>query len=175
MKNVLILVITSIIVLAFTSMATAQKIELTPQMKAWEPVLGKWSGNEESRNSPTGTWRKNSVEWEHRSEGFCLINRFNIGVEENVHIEIIGYDPVKKCYVGTSFGGDGTWHSINSTGWNGTVHILNWTDTTVDRKVEIGRTTMEYSPDFKSVQGTVEVFTAGKWWSKLRIQGTKIE
>ena len=142
MRNALILVVTLILIIAFTGIATAQKIELTPQMKAWEPVLGKWSGAGESKDNPTGKWTKSSLEVETRSGGFYVENHWKVVREgkENLGVELFGYEPLKKCYVAIGFGDDGSWSStIPSMGWDGTTLNFNKTITTADGKVLIIR------------------------------------
>lgn len=177
MKNVFILVITLILILAFTGINTAQKIELTPPMKAWAPVLGIWSGTGESKDSPTGTWTKHSVELEIRSRGFYVENRSKLahGGKEILGIEAIGYDPVKKCYINTFFRDDGSWGSVTSMGWNDTTLNFNSMNTTADSKVQIVRGSWEFSEDFKSAKGFNEIFTDGKWWNNWRGEITRIE
>ena len=176
MRSILSLGALLIFIITFTCPVMAQEIELTPQMKEWEPVLGKWSGTSEYRESPSGTWIKESLEWEYQSRGFCLENRWKSkGEEDYSMIEIIGYDPVKKCYVDIGFRDDGSWISITSMGWSGATLNLNLTDTSVNGKVSVSRCSWEYSPNFKSARVIAEDFTNGKWWTSWKMEATKIE
>ena len=72
MKNGLVIIFVTLLILACGGPATAQEIELTPEMKVWEPMLGTWSGTTETRQSPTDAWTNSTVEWEVRSGGYYL-------------------------------------------------------------------------------------------------------
>ena len=175
MKNALIVVGVSILILACTGPATAQEIELSPEMKVWEPILGKWSGEEEIRESPSGNWTKNSSEWEIRSGGFFLEIRGTSGIGGSSWIEVIGYDPLQSGYISSSFLSDGARAFVTAMDWSGTTLNLSWTLVTADREVQVRRNTWEHSADFKLVTGTFERFTDGEWWVCRKVKGTKVE
>ena len=177
MKDAFVFVVTSILFLACTGPTVAQEISLTPELKNWEPVLGKWKGEFEVRESPTGDWKKGSASVENRSGGFFLENRGTgeLGGQQHSWIEIIGYDPIQKSYVSSAFNSDGGRAGVTSMDWSGTTLRVNFTGVTAKREVEVGRVTWEYSSDFNSVTATTELFTDGKWWVAGKIKSTKVE
>lgn len=176
MKNALTTLGVSLLILACGGPATAQEIELTPEMKAWEPMLGTLSGTIETRESPTGTWVKGSAEWQIRSGGYYLEVRWKttIGGKESSSVEIVGYDPGKKCYFDTAIRDDGSWAS-SCMGWDGTTLYLNTENTMSDGEVRVGRMTWEHSLDFTTATGIGEVFEGGKWWPNLKIEAKRVK
>lgn len=177
MKDAFVLVVTSILFFACTGPTIAQEIELIPELKGWEPVLGKWQSEFEERESPTGDWKKRSETYEIRSGGFYVEIRGtgDVGGEEISWIEIVGYDPVKGTQVSSFFDSGGTMGRVTSQDWSGTTLTLNFTNFTREREVQVRRNTWEHSSDFKSVTGTWEQFTDGKWWVAGKAQNTKVE
>jgi hypothetical protein len=177
MKDAFVLVVTSILLFACTGPATAQEIELSPEMKKWEPLIGTWSREGEFRGSPTGAWEKGSATVEIRSGGFFVEIRGTgeRGGQELSWIEIIGYDPIQRTYISSVFFGDGGWGRVTSMDWSGTTLTVNATAVTADREVQVARVIWEHSSDFKSATATLERFTDGKWWTFLKIKQTKVK
>jgi hypothetical protein len=175
MRRTLTAVATAVFFLACT--ATAQEIPLTPEMKKWEPILGKWKSENEVRKSPTGAWEKGSWVYEYRSGGFFLDIRgvTEVGGQRTSWIEIVGYDPIQRGYVSSFFDSDGLRGGVTSMGWNGTTVTVNFIRITSERETEIGRGTWEYSADFKTVTLTSEMFTDGQWWNCFKLEDTKVE
>ena len=177
MKNALIVVGVSILILACTGPATAQEIELSPELKNWEPVLGKWSYEVEFRESPTSEWKKGSLIWEFRSGGFFVEIRKTgeLGGPKHSGIEIFGYDPFKRTYVSSFFNSNGIRGGVTSMDWSGTTLNVNATIATAERETFPIRVSWEHSSDFKSVMATFETFTDGTWWISRKMQGSKVE
>jgi hypothetical protein len=175
MKNASVFAITISFLMACT--ATAQEIPLTPELKPYEPFLGKWTGELETRESPIGDWVKGPWTWDVRSGGFFVEFRVTseLGGRETSGIEILGYGPIKRTFVSTSFRSDGSRGVATSEGWNGTTLGVNWTNFTADREVEVRRATWDFSPDFKSVTLTGEQFTDGKWWVSDKANNVKVD
>ena len=175
MRNAFILVVTSLLFLIGTGIA--QEIPLTPEMKEWESVIGKWTMDMETRATPSGAWRTGSQIWDYRSEGYFVEIRgtSNVGGRDTSWIEVVGYDPVKRMCISSYFTSNGGRGSVTSMGWSGTTLSVNYNRYTADREVRVRRNTFEYSPDFKSVTLTGETFTDGKWWISAKGEGTKVE
>jgi hypothetical protein len=152
-------------------------VELSPQMKKWEPLIGKWSYEVEERESPTADWKKGSWSAEFRSGGFFVEIRGtgDLGGQKVSWIEIRGYDPVQRGYISTFFFSNGSRGDVTSMDWSGTTLTTNFNFVTAERETQTWRHTMEHSPDFKSSTGTYEMFTDGNWWTVLKVKGTKVE
>ena len=109
MKDAFALVIMSILSFACTGPATTE-IELTPELKNWEPAIGKWSSEIETRDNPTDAWKKGSAIYEVHS------GRFFVGFsgtdetegEERSLTERFGYDPIQRGIVSSLSMSDGT-------------------------------------------------------------------
>lgn len=177
MKDAFVLFVTSILFFACTGPTVAQEIELSPELKNWEPVLGKWSYEVELRESPTAAWKKGSQVLEIRSGGFFLELRGTgeIGGQESSWMEIAGYDPIQKSYISSFFVSDGMRGHVTSMDWSGTTLRVNFTRVTAERETQIGRVIWEHSSDFKSLSGAFELFTDGEWWTSRKIKGTKLK
>jgi len=177
MKNVLILVITLILILAFTGITTAQEAPIPDQIKKFAPIIGHWRLEVETRDSPESSWVKSSNEWEFSwvLEGHCVqIDSSNSTGGSSV--VIFGYDPQLNTIIGTGFGLDGSKWSFSSFGWDGTVNKFNFSMILPQGTSSyICRSTFVYSPDFTSSTGTYERFTDGKWWVFLKAKGTKVK
>lgn len=148
MRNAFVLVIMSILIFACTGV-TAEKIELAPEMKEWEPFVGKWLSEIEIRESPTAEWQKLEGTMEVRSEGYFLEVRraFKLGEQEFSSIEIIGFDPLKRTYIASGFSSTGGHADVTSMDWNGTTLNVNFTASTAERDVQIKRVIWEFSSD----------------------------
>jgi hypothetical protein len=72
MKNAFVLVFTSILFFACTGPTVAQEIDLIPELKDWEPILGKWKTEYEIKENPTDKWKKGTASYEIRSGGFFV-------------------------------------------------------------------------------------------------------
>ena len=176
MKDVLVVVVTSVLFLVCTVPTVAQGIELIPELKPYGPILGKWTSEMESRESPDGDWQKGSESYEVRSGGFFVEFRGTdeIGGEKTPWIEVVGYDPVMRTLVSSFYRSDGTMGRVSSE-WNGTALTVQFIRLTPEREVQIRHVTWEYSSDFKSVTGTVEQFNDGKWWAVEKYKESKVE
>jgi hypothetical protein len=174
MKDAFVLVVTAVLFFACTGPTVAQEVPLTPEMKKWEPLLGKWSYELEVRESPTAAWKKESGTEEYRSGGFYLEIR-GLGLEGSSRIEIVGYDPIQRGYISSTFMSNGGRANVTSMDWSGTTLTLQWNFVTAEREVQIRRNTWEVSADFKSITGTLERFTDGEWWICGKAKGTKFE
>lgn len=177
MKGAFVLVVTSILFFACTGPTVAQEIPLTPEMKKWEPILGKWQSEAKFRDGPEGVWQESSGTVESRSGGFFLEVHWKgvFGGQDNSSIEMVGYDPIQRTYVSSFFESNGRLGRVTSMGFIGTTVNVNWTAVTAERETQVGRVTWEYSSDFRSSTGTVEQFTDGKWWTSGEIKSTKVE
>jgi hypothetical protein len=177
MKDTFVLVFVSILFFACTGPTVAQEIKLIPELKEWEPLLGKWTSEMEFRESPDGAWEKESESFEVHSGGFFVEFSVTdqIGGEKTSLIEIVGYDPLKNTCVSSFFGSDGSRGTATSIGWSGTTQTANFTTVTAEREVQVNRSVWEYSSDFKSAAGTIEQFNDGKWWVVAKFKDTKVD
>jgi len=178
MKDAFILVVVSIVFLACTGPATAQEIKLIPELKPYEHILGTWKGEWEVRENPRSPWFEASSSVNIRSGGFFVEIRGTVDLgdgEVTSWIDIIGFDPIQRGCVSSSFTSAGGRSVGTSQGWDGTTLTVNFTRFTPDRKVQVRRRTWEYSPDFKSVTLTCEVFTDGKWRVAVSGKSTKVD
>lgn len=74
MKSKCVAFFVCVVLLAVAGPVMAQGSQPPEQIKKWKPVIGHWKNQEELRDSPTGSWRKVSSEWEIQCApgGFCV-------------------------------------------------------------------------------------------------------
>ena len=154
----------------------AQDPQAPEQIKKWKPVIGHWKNQEELRESPSGSWTKESSEWEIRwaPGGYCveILGKLPIG---GSFVELTGYDPQMKTLTGLGFANNQVRWNITSAGWDGTTLTDNWTDTMPDGTNRIGTCAWAYASDFKSMQGTCKLFTDGKWWVFRKVKAVRVK
>ena len=176
MRSVLIMGIVLILTIAFTCPVMAQEAPVPEQIKKFEPIIGYWKNQEETRNSPTDSWVKSSSEWELKwaVEGHCVLidGRTATG---GSYMELYGYDPNLNTVIASSFNSEGGKSYCSSSGWDGTIYNFNVSSTAPDGSESIVRCAFVHSSDFKSQTGTCEMFTDGRWWVFRKVQGTKVK
>jgi hypothetical protein len=171
----LVLLLSAFLVLS--AAVSAQTVTPNPELKKWEPVIGKWVNQEELRTKPDGPWEKVSSEWEIRRMpgGFFLDTpgRMTWANGKTVSwIEVVGYDAVKKSVFDawfTSAGniGTATWE------WVGTTLRAQGTEVEPNGGQLTVRCSWLHSPDYRSVEGTCEQLSDGKWWVNRKVKGTR--
>lgn len=176
MRSVLSLGAVLILIITFTGPIMAQEAPILDQIKKFEPVIGLWKNQEETRESPNGSWVKGSSEWELKwaVEGHC-VQIDGIGASGGSYMELFGYDPNLKTVIATGFGSEGGKWACSSSGWDGKEYNLNVSSTAPDGSESIVRCTFVHSSDFKSFTGTCEQFTDGRWWVFRKVKGTKVK
>jgi hypothetical protein len=176
MRRVLILGTMLILVIAFTGPVMAQESPIPDQIKKFEPIIGYWENQEEQRDSPTGSWVKSSSEWEVNMvlDGYC-VQFENKDSFWGSSVELAGYDPKLNAVVSYFFVTNGTKGSVISSGWEGTTNNVFWEYTLPDGTSRFGKCAWVYTSDFKSLTGTCEQFTDGKWWVMRKVKGTKVK
>lgn len=170
-------VLLSLVMLALSAAALAQTAAPNPELKKWEPVVGRWVNQEELRAKPDGPWEKVSSEWEIRwmPGGFFLDTpgRMTWANGKTVSwIEVVGYDPVRKSVFDSWFSSAGNLGTMTWE-WVGTTLKAQGTDVEPSGAQLTVRCSWVHSADYRSVEGTCEQLTDGSWWVNRRVKGTK--
>ncbi len=175
MRSILCLGALLIFIITFSGPVMAQEAPIPDQIKKFEPVIGLWKNQEETRESPTSPWEKSSSEWGYS----WLLERHCVRVDgktstEGPYLEIMGFDSQLSAIIGFGFNTIGGKWSFTSGGWD--ERVLNFNFLFYDHPGKasiIGRCTFVYTSDFNSFTGTCEMFTDGRWWVFRKVQGTK--
>jgi hypothetical protein len=163
-----------VVMLALSVGALAETPTPNPEMQKWEPLIGKWVGEEEQRTKPDGPWEKVSSEWEIRwMTGKFFVETFGrmrwLDGRDNSWIEVFGYDASRKMHFTTYFTNRGVVGTMTVL-WTGTRRsgrASKWRRTARRRSF---RCTWVYSSDHRSVEGTCEPLTDGKWWVLRKVK-----
>jgi hypothetical protein len=176
----LILFILGLVVLAlafFQPVAGQQQDTAFQRFVYMDRLVGIWHGREEVREGPDQEWEHGTSDWEVRwLPGKYLAEtsgQLIIGDRTISWTQLWGFDPRVESMV-SWYGNDrGSVGTVTSAGWNGTTFTMNFTESTPSGETVIGRGTWEHSPDFKSVRGTFDRFSEGRWWTFRQVTAEK--
>ena len=151
-----------------------------PEMKKWEPVVGKWTSEEEYRQSPAHDWENGSADWEIRfmEGGYFVVERGNWrigGMLESTWLAVVGYDLHRETTISSLWSSDGYRDGITSGGWSGTTFTCHWSGFWADGRPVEGRCIWVYSADYRTVTGTCDEFKNGKWWNIRKAKGKRVD
>jgi hypothetical protein len=179
MKPVFIALGVLVLALSFVQPAVGQQENAPQRFVNLDRLAGTWQGQEEVREGPDEEWEQGTSEWTVRwLPGKYLAETSGtlvIGDREISWIQMWGFDPRIESMV-SWYGNDrGAVGTVTSAGWDGTTFTVNFTESTPGGETVIGRGNWEHSPDFKSVRGTFERFSDGRWWTFRQVTGKKIK
>jgi hypothetical protein len=178
MKRISIALSVMVLVFAVAVLAQMSASQPGPDYKKLEVWAGNWSFQGDAKDSPSGPTYKLDWTWQGRlmPGGFFLEihGTWNGQSSEDRYLEIIGYDPIKKTYMGYVFHNSGTLEIYSST-FGDRSCIENGTDQSPDGKTAKWRHVWKFSPDWMSVSGICEVETDGIWWTAFDVKGVKTQ
>ena len=166
-----------VVMLALSVAALAQTATPNPEMQKWEPLIGRWVGQEEQRAKPDGPWEKLSSEWEIR----WMPGKFFVETpgkmkwpdgRENSWTEVFGYDASRKTHFTSYFTNRGVVGTVTVL-WTGTTQKWEGVEVAADGTKTSFRCTWLYSSDYRSVEGTCEQLADGTWWVLRKVKSTK--
>ena len=177
MRSVLSLGVLLVFITTFSGPIMAQEAPIPDQIKKFEPIIGLWKNQEETRDSPASSWVKGSSDWELKwaVKGHCvqIDGKTSPG---GSYIELLGYDPHSNTIIASGFYSDGGSSYFSSAGWDGKICNFNVSATSPDGAIRnIYKCAFVYTSDFKSFIGTCEQFTDGKWWVFRKVKGIKVK
>jgi hypothetical protein len=163
------------VMLALSVGAPAQTPTPNPEMQKWEPLIGKWVGQEEQRTKPDDPWEKLSSEWEVR----WMPGKFFVETpgrmkwpdgREISWAQIHGYDASRKTHFTTYFNSRGVCGTVTAL-WTGMTSKMEGVDVAADGTKTTFRCTWVFSS--RSMEATCEQLTDGKWWVARKVKSTK--
>lgn len=166
-----------VVMLALSVGALAQTPAPNPEMQRWEPLIGKWVGQEEQRTKPDGPWEKVSSEWEIR----WMTGRFFVETPGKMRwpdgrefswAQIHGYDASRKTHFTTYYSNGGVVGTSTAL-WTGTTVKMEGVDLAADGTKTSLRCTWVHANDYRSVEATCEQLTDGRWWVFRKVKSTK--
>jgi hypothetical protein len=179
MKGLVYAVALSFLALVICSPALAQNVKPSPELKKYEPIIGKWVYEDEQRESPSEPWSKAQMEQEVSwMPGGFFVQIDGKGTafgNEATWIEIVGFDPNAETFVSFFVTSAGDRGGVTSGGWSGSTFTCNWTTFQADGKSIIGRCTWKHPSDYTTVEGICDRFTDGEWWNFRKVKGKKIK
>jgi len=170
-----------LVLLLFAVASQAQAPGPTPgpehqKMHVW---LGDWTIDEETRDSPTEPWYKNTFTMQVRLMPGRFFNearwKGNIKGQDVSGVEIEGYDPIKKVNFTSFFGSNGWRGGVTSAVYKGNMEEVNYTGMFADGKRIEARCTWNFAADSMSVSGSCDQLSDGKWWPFRKVKGVKVK
>ena len=167
----------SVVTVAGSVGALGQPVSPTPQMTQLGQLVGKWVYQEEFRAKPDAGWEKGSSQWENRwlGEGVFLETPGSMTFPGGRRVsvaQVYGYDPARKVHFTSYFVSDGTL-GTGTWDWTGAAATEEDTEVAPNGTKTTLRCTSTLSPDSRSMEGSCERSTDGKWWVFRRFKGTK--
>ena len=178
MKRIIFGVCVALLVSCIAVQAQTSGPQPSPEHKKLEVWAGNWTIQGEGKDSPSGSTYK--FDW--TMQGRWLPGGFFLEVYgslkypdgEDRWLEILGYDPVKKTYVGYVFNYNGTSFIYTMTLSDRTC-FENGTSYSPDGKGTKWRQTWNFAPDLMSVTGKREIEKDGTWWTEFEAKGVKTQ
>jgi hypothetical protein len=158
-------------------LADGPKMKDNPACENWHKMIGEWSWEMESKESPTAEWKKDPTakyHFEWIMDGAFL----RIKTESSngyLSIETMGYDPQSKNHFDSKYDNSGNRTILNFGGWDGNIWFGSATTFKPDGSSRTWQCTIIHNSDFTSSSSKCQTFTDGKWWDSAKGKANKVK